>query len=128
MNRSLLIAGFAAFATASAQQPEIVQYAKSATESYSQKTLLKNWALSVCLARIASDPTGRSDANATASAYMEFGQQPIEAYDALRVLAEKFAARKYGGSVASEFNTMKCIDLLYSIELDSIATELAKEK
>jgi hypothetical protein len=96
------------------------------TASYSQKDLLKNWALSACLATVATDPALRADANATASAYMEFGHQAPEAYAALRELAEKYAARDYSGSVEGRFDTMKCIDLFHSRELNRLATRLAK--
>lgn len=93
--------------------------------NYSQRTLLKNWALSVCLAQVSKNASDRADANATASAYLEFGQQPIEAYDALRVLAKRYADRKYGGSIKSELNTMKCIDLFHSRALDDLTRKLA---
>ena len=96
------------------------------TASYSQKDLLKNWALSTCLAIVATDPALRADANATAGAYMEFGRQAPEAYAALRELAENYAARRYSGSVEGRFDTMKCIDLFHSRELHSLATRLAK--
>jgi methionine-rich copper-binding protein CopC len=96
------------------------------TASYSQKDLLKNWALSACLATVATDPALRADANATASAYMEFGHQAPEAYAALRELVEKYAARHYNGSVEGRFDTMKCIDLFHSRELNSLTTRLAK--
>lgn len=100
--------------------------AESRTEGYSQKDLLKNWAFSACLAAVAKDPADRDDANATASAYMEFGHQGTEAYDQLRALAERYATRKYGGSVPSDFNTMKCIDLFHSSELENLARKLAR--
>jgi hypothetical protein len=111
-----------------AQPGESVNYSPSMTENYSQKTLLKNWALSVCLAKISKDTTEREDANATASAYFEFGQQHIEAYDALRKLAEQYANRKYGGSIKSDFNTMKCIDLFHSKELNDLTSKFSKKK
>ena len=91
---------------------------------YPQKTLLKNWALSRCLAEVYSDEGTKADANATASAYFEFGVLPVEAYDGVRALISTFSKRKYGGSIKSEFNTMKCIDLFHSNDLDLLATEL----
>ncbi|MFT4171044.1 MAG: T6SS amidase immunity protein Tai4 family protein [Rhodocyclaceae bacterium] len=96
---------------------------------YSQKTLLKNWALSVCLAGVAKDEWHREDANASASAYLEFGRQPIEAYEELRDLASKYEARIYShsSSVKSELNTMKCIDLFHSKELNALATQWVKK-
>lgn len=99
----------------------------AATASYSQKTLLKNWAVSVCLAKVAKTPEAKEDANATASAYMEFGKQPLEAYESLRELADRYSKRVYGGAVESEFNTMKCIDLMHSKELETLTARLAKQ-
>lgn len=86
--------------------------------SYSQKTLLKNWALSRCLAQVYTDATSKNDANATASAYLERGRQSIDAYDELSTIIDKYAKRTYEGSIKSDFNTMKCIDLLNSKELE----------
>jgi len=71
------------------------EYTQSMIDKYSQKTLLKNWAFCVCLAKVSKDTSTREDANTTASAYLEFGRQSIETYDALRTLAEQYANRKY---------------------------------
>lgn len=90
------------------------------TANYSQRELLKNWALSACLATVAKSEADRSDATATASAYLEFGNQPIEAYEALAELVKRYAARPYAGSVPSEFDAMKCIDLYHSGALEGL--------
>ena len=95
---------------------------------YSQKTLLKNWALSRCLAQTSNDGPSKNDANATASAYLEFGKQPIEVYDELSKVVDKYVKRTYGGSVKSDFNTMKCIDLFHSKELERLASKFSKTK
>ncbi len=89
-------------------------------ERYSQETLLKNWALSVCLGIVNKDQRDKDDAGETASAYLEFGRQPLEAYGEIRELVKTYAARNYGGSIESEFNTMKCIDLFHSGQLDRL--------
>ena len=101
---------------------------RSPTKGYTQKTLLKNWALAICLGETSHDASDRADANAAASAYLEFGKQPLEAYDALRNLAKKFARLDYQGSIDSEFNTMKCIDLFHSSELDKLAASLSSKR
>lgn len=90
------------------------------TAHYSQRELLKNWALSACLATVAQSDADRKDANATASAYLEFGNQPIEAYEALGELVKDYASRRYTGSIDSAFNTMKCVDLYHSEALDRL--------
>lgn len=95
---------------------------------YSQKTLLKNWALSRCLAKVSADNATKEDANATASAYLEEGKVPVEAYAQLTSLVDSYAKRTYGGSIKSDFNTMKCIDLYQSSELERLAAKLAGKK
>jgi hypothetical protein len=107
-------------------QSEITAHS-SMTPHYSQKTLLKNWALCACLARVAKDERDRDDISVSASGYLEFGHQPIEAYDELRELASKFALRAYSGPIKSELNTMKCIDLFHSKELDTLVTRWVKK-
>jgi hypothetical protein len=96
--------------------------------TYSPKTLLKNWALSRCLGRVATDVKSRADAYATASAYLEFGHQGMEEYDAISTLVEKYVSKPYGGSIESAFNTMKCIDLFHSKELDQFVNKVTRPK
>lgn len=98
------------------------------TSQYSQMTLLKNWALSICLAQAARDERTAQDAASTAGAYMEFGRQDLVVYEEIRALVAKYGALEYGGSVPSEFNTMKCIDLFHSKELDRLTTKATKAR
>jgi hypothetical protein len=123
MNRAFAAVGVVMFA--------LVQHAiaqENGASTYSQKTLLKNWALSRCLGQVYADGKATEDANASASAYLEFGRQPIEAYEALAVVIGKYANRKYAGSVRSNFNTMKCIDLFHSTELDELVSKFSIAK
>ncbi len=106
-------------------QTESATADQPATARYSQKVLLKNWTFSVCLAKVAKTQELKDDASATASAYMEFGKLPIESYEPLRALADRYAKRVYGGAVPGQFNTMKCIDLLHSKELEALTSRLA---
>ncbi len=102
--------------------------AQHMTARYDQKTLLKNWTLAICLAQVAQDPKTAEDASVTASAYMEFGKQGIEAYQELRKIVNKYKNMHYEGSVKSDFNTMKCIDLFHSKELDRLSSKLSTQR
>lgn len=101
---------------------------ESVASKYSQKTLLKNWALSRCLGQVYTDGKAKEDANASASAYLEFGRQPLAAYEAVGLIVDKYANKRYTGSVRSDFNTMKCIDLFHSKELDELAGKFSAAK
>jgi hypothetical protein len=96
------------------------------TQQYSQKTLLKNWALSRCLAQAYTDESAKTDANAAASAYLESGKQSIEVYSEINSLVERYLNKSYRGSIASDFNTMKCVDLFHGAELERIVSKAAK--
>jgi Type VI secretion system (T6SS), amidase immunity protein len=85
-----------------------------------QTSILKNWVLSRCISKAYSSAETKADAEASAAAYLEFSKLPIEAFNRGDVLVEEFLAKKYGGSVASPYNTLKCIDLFQSKELDAL--------
>ena len=107
-------------------QPLAAQPTNSGTGRNGQKMLMKNWALSICFARIAQDERTKQDAGATARAYLENSQQGVEAFEQIGKLVDKYLALKYDGSVKSNYNTMKCIDLFHSKELDRLANTYVK--
>ncbi|CAG0943522.1 hypothetical protein BROC_02323 [Candidatus Brocadiaceae bacterium] len=93
---------------------------ESELQSYTQKQLLKNWILSRCLAKAYPSEQAKQDAEISASAYLEYGKASIEAYEKGDKLVDKFLSRKYSGSIKSTYNTMKCIDLFLSKEVEKL--------
>ena len=86
----------------------------------SQTSILKHWVLSRCISKVYSSAEAKADAEASAAAYLECSKLPIEAFNQGDVLVDAFLAKRYGGSVSSPYNTLKCIDLFQSKELDSL--------
>lgn len=97
------------------------------TTKYSQSELLTNWALSHCLSIVYKDDAIKDDASATASAYLEYGKQPVEIYHEIDRIAKKYVGLKYGGSISSDFATMKCIDFIHGKELRNLIERSVKE-
>ena len=91
-----------------------------------QAMLLKKWALSRCLAKAGADSPAGDDAAKTAAAYLERGATGIETYEKLDALADNYLKHEYAGSVKSNYNTMKCLDLYDSEELDKLVNDAAK--
>jgi hypothetical protein len=91
-----------------------------------EATLLKKWALSRCLAKASANSPAGDDAAKTAAAYLEMGTAGIEVYEKLEALASSYLGREYTGSVKSNYNTMKCLDLFDSDELDRLARDSTK--
>lgn len=105
---------------------------RPAATSYSQQTLLKNWALSICIAQNTSDKDLIRDANATAGAYLELGRQDLDAYDSIRMLVKDSIRRESRSKPdieqpSIEMNVMKCIDLFHSQELNRLTKRLTKK-
>ncbi|MEN9865255.1 MAG: hypothetical protein RL748_845 [Pseudomonadota bacterium] len=108
--------------------PIAAQPAFTGTSAQAQKTLMKNWALSICFARIASDEKTKKDAAATARAYLENSQQDVEDFAKIGKLVDQFLALPYAGSDKGDYQTMKCIDLFHSKELAHLTAQLVRHR
>jgi hypothetical protein len=98
----------------------------SAAPANTQATILKKWALARCLAKAGSNSPAGDDAAKTAAAYLEMGTAGIDTYEKLEALAGSYLEREYTGSVKNSYNTMKCLDLFESDDLDRMARDSAK--
>ena len=108
-----------------------VEYSDHRILTYSDMDMLKNWALSRCIGAITKDKATRDDAYATAGAYFEFAEYSLETYGEIKEIVSRYVRKKYSGSIPSEFNTMKCIDMYHGKELDEFVrtvTERAKAR
>ncbi len=88
-----------------------------------EEKALKNWALSYCIANTLEPGPAKQDALNTAGAYLEAGNQPIEAYEKATQLIKLYLAKNYTGVTPGAFNTKKCIDLYESAELEWLARD-----
>lgn len=85
--------------------------------------LLKDWALSRCLAKAADGQTFAGDAARTAAVYLERTKADIARFEQLEALVERFLARPNGGSVEGSYQTLKCIELYHSQDLAAVLRE-----
>jgi hypothetical protein len=85
-----------------------------------QKSTYKNWVLSRCISKIATDEKLKQDALNSASAYLEQSDLSVDAVTNADPLIDSFLQRNYQGSIPGTFNTKKCIDLFNSNELDQL--------
>ncbi|MDR1425189.1 MAG: type VI secretion system amidase immunity protein Tai4 [Azoarcus sp.] len=117
-----------------AEDRSAANYSQPQTDTYSPRDSLKNWVLSICFANIIKDDgDARHDAAMSAAGYFEFGNIRLEERDELILLVKKYIAKKYSGHFdlgiePAELNTMKCIDLFHSIELDNLVTRMLEDR
>jgi hypothetical protein len=91
--------------------PLAASAASAASARDAEETDFRNWILARCMAVMAGSGPVAQDAAATASAYLERGHLPAEAYEAGDALVTTALARTLTGSVPVRFDTMKCIEL-----------------
>lgn len=120
----VLLAVLAATAAVAADRSAQSDYGAPLTGRYSQAALLKNYALSACLADITTDAHLKQEARLAANGYMQFGHQGLEAYETLRAEAKRALSVKATGSVEGDFTVMQCIDFYNSAHLDQVVRGL----
>lgn len=98
----------------------------SLIRSYSNSVLLKNYALSQCVARAYKSQDVKEDGLSVADAYVQFGHVEIEAYGEVVALAEKWLEKKYESHHNKPLHLMKCIDLYHSQALQALVNKYTK--
>ena len=99
----------------------------SLIKSYSNSVLLKNYALSQCVARAYQSQEVHQDALSVADGYLQFGEvSDVDAYSRVVKLAEKWLKKKYDSQSDQPLNLMKCIDFYHSRELQALLNKYAE--
>jgi type VI secretion system (T6SS) amidase immunity protein Tai4 len=95
---------------------------------YDEAGLLRNYALSQCVAHAYTAGEVVEDARAAAGAYLEQGHVEPAAYEATVKIVEKQLKQSYPGKSGKQLQLMKCIDLLHGSELKGIVSHYAVQK
>jgi hypothetical protein len=90
--------------------------------------LLKNYAMASCLGRAFPGSALVPDANASAAGYIEHGSVSADAYVEIVKLADIFLARKYASISGQPLQTMKCIDLFHSEDLNRVVKRFTAKR
>lgn len=77
-------------------------------DSFSQADMYTHWIENRCLRRLGYGKALSEDAANSASAWLEFGHLPIEAYNQGDELIDRYLKIKLGGSVPGEFKVLQC--------------------
>jgi Type VI secretion system (T6SS), amidase immunity protein len=101
---------------------------RTAVRKYSQADLLRNYAIARCFSEAFPGSPVATDASASAAGYLERGSVSADAYAEIAKLSQKFLARKYPSLSGEPLQTMKCIDLFYSSDLDRVVRRYAPKR
>ncbi|AGB83036.1 hypothetical protein D781_2785 [Serratia sp. FGI94] len=94
-------------------------------ENLPQNKIYDNWLISRCIGEFTDSESTRRDAFRSASAYLEFSQLPIEAFDSSEVLIHQHLQKKSSGSVPGSYNTLACLSLPASEQAKNIFKKYA---
>lgn len=97
-----------------------LQVSANANAEYTSGQYIKNYALSVCVAKGYNSKQVKDDAAAAARGYLEFGDYSLAAHSAVRKLADQFLAKNYSSQSGEAMVLAKCIDFYHSAELDKL--------
>ena len=113
---------------------EIAVYDDPKKQHIPECHLMKRWAVSVCLAYGAKDEETMLDAMRTAVSHGEAISMSVEESAEIMPLVKRYLARDYrsfyleGVKPFPDLNTGKCLDLFYSLELDTLVVRVLKER
>ena len=85
-----------------------------------EEVLFKDFVLAICLGTAFRDTAVAIDANRAANGYMEYGNMPIEAYEASRTIVKDWLRKDYASKSGDQIDIMKCIDLYRSSDLEGV--------
>lgn len=77
----------------------------------------KNFAMAICVGSAFSDEAVKADFNKSASGFMERGNMPLNAYEDLRNLVDRWLNKDYPSKHGGQVNSAKCFGLVGSQEL-----------
>lgn len=90
-----------------------------APDSFGQKAIFHNWLLSRCIGKINGEVL-KEDAFKSAAAWLEQSRLPIDAFEQGNKLIDEGLTVNLSGSVASQYNTLKCTLISQSHEADDL--------
>ncbi len=108
---SLLLSSEALALTPAEMQEQTVLHARP-------QELFRDYALTTCLG--AALPQVSSETSAAANGYIQYGEGPAEAYQAVGTAAREFLKRDYASQTGADLSIMKCIDFTHSRKLDAL--------
>jgi hypothetical protein len=95
-------------------------------ESFKQSQIFSNWLLNLCEGKVATEKAFTNDAFKSASAWLEASNLTVEAFNAGDHLINDYLKMNITGSIAGNFNMLKCTLLSQSEDAKAIYNKYKK--
>ncbi|MEB5704242.1 T6SS amidase immunity protein Tai4 family protein [Pantoea anthophila] len=106
--------------------PAALAITPPAVNSFTQSQIFSNWLLSRCAGKVSAEKAFTDDAFKSASAWLEASHLPVDAFTDGDKLISAYLKMNLTGSVAGNFNMMKCTLLSQSKDANALYNKYKK--
>ncbi|CCJ73120.1 FIG00553517: hypothetical protein [Cronobacter condimenti 1330] len=99
-----------------------------AISAFSQPQIFTQWAHSRCISAIADSAALKEDANASAAAWFEASELPVEAFNAADKAITRALQTPLGGTAKSDYRVLKCALIAQSPDIDALYKRFSRKK
>ncbi|CCJ77509.1 hypothetical protein VG539_003393 [Cronobacter muytjensii] len=117
---SAALAVFAFSCHAALAQPSI--------SDFTQPQIFAQWVQSRCIGAIADSAALKADANASAAAWLEASDLPIEAFNQADSVIAQALKTPLGGTTKNDYRVLKCALIAQSPETDALYKRFSRQK
>ncbi|WP_105638827.1 T6SS amidase immunity protein Tai4 family protein [Cronobacter dublinensis] len=94
----------------------------------SQPQIFTQWVQSRCIASIADSAALKADANASAAAWLEASELPVEAFNAADAVIAQALKTRVGGTAKTDYRVLKCALIAQSADVQALYQQFARQK
>ncbi|MDI6427189.1 T6SS amidase immunity protein Tai4 family protein [Cronobacter dublinensis] len=95
---------------------------------FTQPQIFTQWVQSRCIASIADSAALKADANASAAAWLEASELPVEAFNAADAVIAQALKTRVGGTAKTDYRVLKCALIAQSADVRALYQQFARQK
>ncbi|HGC6388158.1 TPA: T6SS amidase immunity protein Tai4 family protein [Cronobacter dublinensis] len=95
---------------------------------FTQPQIFTQWVQSRCIASIADSAALKADANASAAAWLEASELPVEAFNAADAAIAQALKTRVGGTAKTNYRVLKCALIAQSADVQALYQQFARQK
>ncbi|EOY5423548.1 T6SS amidase immunity protein Tai4 family protein [Cronobacter dublinensis] len=95
---------------------------------FTQPQIFTQWVQSRCIASIADSAALKADANASAAAWLEASELPVEAFNAADAVIAQALKTRVGGTAKTDYRVLKCALIAQSADVQALYQQFARQK
>ncbi|EGT4385611.1 hypothetical protein SMZ82_003286 [Cronobacter malonaticus] len=95
---------------------------------FTQPQIFTEWVQNRCMGHIADSAILKEDANASAAAWLEASELPVQAFNEADTIITQALKTPVGGTAKSDYRVLKCSLIAHSPEITALYQQFAARK